>query len=225
MGLLSGQKKTYPRTAKIMKVGREWIEAEIVVDNKIAKAKIQISDQTKEFEAGMTIKALMSYVSAYGASPVKYRIASNLQIIDRVFKTDSEKAFEASVDAAVKKWRLARTRMSTRQWGNGTVQNIVDRILADEKNPGKIVEVTEVNGVEMTYTVSRNVRQVLFMAPCDGLLTILTVHNAPEKSTTEPSKQRNTRFLAEATAQIWDNCPHCRSEPVYMPKLVCENCW
>ncbi len=52
MGLLSGQKKTYPRTAKIMKVGREWIEAEIVVDNKIAKAKIQISDQTKEFEAG-----------------------------------------------------------------------------------------------------------------------------------------------------------------------------
>lgn len=25
--------------------------------------------------------------------------------------------------------------------------------------------------------------------------------------------------------ELWEECPHCRREPVYMPLLVCDRCW
>lgn len=30
---------------------------------------------------------------------------------------------------------------------------------------------------------------------------------------------------AKKQGQLWEECPNCGSEPVYMPLGVCENCW
>lgn len=33
------------------------------------------------------------------------------------------------------------------------------------------------------------------------------------------------RFPPEKEGQLWEECPHCGREPVWMPLMVCDRCW
>lgn len=38
-------------------------------------------------------------------------------------------------------------------------------------------------------------------------------------------KMRQNRSSIQKTGEIWEECPHCGREPVFMPLMVCEKCW
>lgn len=40
-----------------------------------------------------------------------------------------------------------------------------------------------------------------------------------------PEKQASSGASPKKTGQLWEPCPRCGHEPVYMPLHLCGNCW
>lgn len=225
MTFYAKQKKTYPRTIQIVKIGREWIDVIVILDKGNAKAKLKLDDNTKPLAVGTTISAQMSYLSDFGASPVKYAVAGNMEVLS-VDEHAAEK--DAASEIAFKVMRKLKMdrKTSSLSLPSFSVEEATNRLLNDPRHPATLQETIEIDGNAVTlFDVSTLRKRVAIFAFNEKTQFIRAEYEA-EKTKAEPAiSARKSRFLAEAKAQIWDSCPHCQNEPVYTPKLVCENCW
>ncbi|KAB2680072.1 hypothetical protein [Brucella tritici] len=225
MTFYANQKKTYPRTIRIAKIGREWIDVTVMLDKGHAKAKLKLDDNTKTLAVGTTISAQMSYLSDFGASPVKYAGAGNMEILS-VDEHAAEK--DAASEIAFKVMRKLKMdrKTSTLSLPSFSVAEATNRLLNDPRHPAALQETIEIEGNAVTLFDVPTLRKRVAIFGFNEKTQFIRAEYEVEKTKAAPAiSARKSRFLAEAKAQVWDNCPHCRNEPVYMPKLVCENCW
>lgn len=225
MTFYTKQKKTYPRTIKVTKIGREWVDVVVVLDKGNAKAKLKLDANTKTLAVGTTITAQMSYLSDFGASPVKYVVAGNLEILS-IDESAAEK--DAASEIAFKVMRKLKMdrKTSSLSLPNFSVEEATNRLLNDPRHPATLQETTEIEGNEVTLFDVPTLKKRIAIFGFNVKTQFIRAEYEAEKTKSAPAiSARKTRFLAEAKGQIWDSCPHCRNEPVYLPKLVCENCW
>lgn len=225
MTFYAKQKKTYPRTIKITKIGREWIDIIVILDKGNAKAKLKLDANTKALAVGTTISGQMSYLSDFGASPVKYAVAGNLEILS---VDDSAAEKDAASEIAFKVMRKLKMdrKTSTLSLPNFSVEEATNRLLNDPRHPATLQETVEMEGNAVTLFDVPTLKKRIAIFGFNEKTQFIRAEYEVEKTKPAPAiSARKSRFLAEAKAQVWDNCPHCGDEPVYMPKLVCENCW
>lgn len=219
------QKKTYPRTIRISKIGREWIDVIVNLDKGNAKAKLRFDDNTKTLAVGTTITAQMSYLSDFGASPVKYAVAGNMETLS-VGEQAAEKDAAAEIAFKVMRKLKMDRKTSTLSLPNFSVEEATNRLLNDPRHPATLQETVEIDGNEVTLFDVPTLKKRIAVFSFNEKTQFIRAEYEAEKTKPAPAiSARKSRFLAEAKAQVWDNCPHCGNEPVYMPKLVCENCW
>jgi len=197
----------------------------VVLDKGNAKAKLKLDDNTKALAVGTTISAQMSYLSDFGASPVKHAVVGNMEILS-VDEHAAEK--DAASEIAVKVMRKLKMdrKTSTLSLPSFSVEEATNRLLNDPRHPATLKEAIEIDGNEVAlFDVPTLKKRIAIFAFNEKTQFIRAEYEAEKTKAAPAISSRKSRFLAEAKAQIWDNCPHCGNEPVYMPKLVCENCW
>lgn len=197
----------------------------MVLDKGNAKAKLKLDDNTKALAVGTTISAQMSYLSDFGASPVKHAVVGNMEILS-VDEHAAEK--DAASEIAVKVMRKLKMdrKTSTLSLPSFSVEEATNRLLNDPRHPATLKEAIEIDGNEVAlFDVPTLKKRIAIFAFNEKTQFIRAEYEAEKTKAAPAISSRKSRFLAEAKAQIWDNCPHCGNEPVYMPKLVCENCW
>lgn len=238
MTFYAKQKKTYPRTIKIAKIGREWIDVIVILDKGNAKAKLKLDANTKTLAVGTTISAQMSYLSDFGASPVKYAVASNMTVVSVDRDAAENDAATNAAYCVMRKLKMNKKTSGISLLSLSTEES-TNRLVNDQHHPATLKETVEVDGKEVTLFDNPTLRKRIAITEFDGKTLIIRAEYEPKKvirrgATTVSQDQktpdlvvspRKKRFLAEAGAQLWDNCPHCGHEPVYTPKMVCENCW
>ncbi len=218
-------KKTYPRTIRVTKIGRQWIDVIVILDKGNAKAKLKLDDNTKTLAVGTTISAQMSYLSDFGASPVKYGVAGNMEILSVDEHAAEKDAASEIAYRVMRKLKMDRTTSSL-TLPSFSVKEATNRLLNDPRHPATLQETVEIEGNEVTlFDVPTLKKRIAILAFNDKTQFIRAEYEVEKTKTAPAISARKTRFLAEAKGQIWDSCPHCRNEPVYLPKLVCENCW
>mgnify|MGYP001760157851 CR=1 FL=1 len=223
MSLLSGQKKTYPRTIQVNKIGREWIDVIVMLDKGNAKAKLKLDDNTKPLAVGTTISALLRYLSDFGASPVKYAVASNMEVLSVDERAAEKDAASEIAYRVMRKLKMDR-KTSSLSLPNFTVSEATNRLLNDPRHPATLQETIEIDGNAVTLFDVPTLRKRVAIFAFKEKTQFIRAEYEAEKTKAAPTISAR-RFLAEAKAQVWDGCPHCGNEPVYTPKLVCENCW
>ncbi|PWL16586.1 hypothetical protein DKP76_16565 [Falsochrobactrum shanghaiense] len=219
------QRKTYPRTCKIMKIGREWIDIVIYFETKTAKAKLQLDDKTQELSVGTKLTAQMIYLTEYGTPPVKYAVSGEIEILEM-----DQGAVERVVAEAVASKIMRKLKM-TKKTAKLTlprldVADAARRLTNDPHHPAKESEVLEIDGRQVTVfdipSLSTRVAIYPYQGKTAHIRASYRVQDVPQP---RPISAKAARFAAEAAGQIWDQCPHCDREPIYLPKLVCEKCW
>lgn len=225
MTFYAKQKKTYPRTIEIVKIGREWIDVIVILDKGNAKAKLKLDDNTKTLAVGTTISAQMSYLSDFGASPVKYAVAGNMEVLS-VDEHAAEKDAASEIAYRVMRKLKMDRKTSSLSLPSFSVEEATDRLLNDPRHPATLKETIEIDGNAITLFDVPTLRKRVAIFAFNEKTQFIRAEYEAEKTKAVPAiSARQSRFLAEAKAQVWDGCPHCGNEPVYTPKLVCENCW
>lgn len=197
----------------------------VVLDKGNAKAKLKIDASTQTLAVGTTISAQMSYLSDFGASPVKYAVAGNMEILS-VDEHAAEKDAAAEIAFKVMRKLKMDRKTSTLSLPNFSVEEATNRLLNDPHHPATLQETNEIEGNAVTLFDVPTLRKRVAIFGFNEKTQFIRAEYEVEKTMAAPAVSvRKSRFHAEAKGQIWDNCPHCRNEPVYMPKLVCENCW
>ncbi len=225
MTFYAKQKKTYPRTIQVTKIGREWIDVIVILDKGNAKAKLKLDDNTKPLAVGTTISAQMRYLSDFGATPVKYAVAGNVKVLS-VDERAAEKDAASEIAYRVMRKLKMNRKTSSLSLPSFSVEEAANRLLNDPRHPATLQETVEIEGNEVTlFDVPALKKRIAIFAFNEKTQFIRAEYEVEKTKSAPVISARKSRFLAEAEAQIWDSCPHCRNEPVYTPKLVCENCW
>jgi|GEM_PF-6197399 len=225
MTFYAKQKKTYPRTIRVTKIGREWIDATVVLDKGNAKAKLKLDANTKALTVGTTITAQMSYLSDFGASPVNYAVVGDMEVLS-VDESAAEKDAASEIGYRVMRKLKMDRKTSSLSLPSFSVEEATSRLLNDPRHPATLQETAEIEGNEVTlFDVPTLKKRIAIFAFNDKTQFIRAEYEVEKTKPAPAISARQSRFHAETKAQVWDNCPHCGNEPVYMPKLVCENCW